>query len=138
MAIGEVVRGAALIPEVLRLRRLRAVIAQALPEELRPHCHSGRIEAGTLVLFAGSPVWAARLRYSTPVLLERLAGSTPAIRAIRVRVLVPGSLPPVESRPGRTLSRPASDYLESAAEGCGDARLRAVLLRLSRHGPGPA
>ena len=57
---------AAVFPELLGLRRLDAVIQAAMPDELRAHWQIGRLTAGTLTLFAGSPVWAARLRYFAP------------------------------------------------------------------------
>jgi hypothetical protein len=148
VAIGEFVKAAAsggdatVFSELLLLRRLDAVIQAAMPDELRAHWRIGRLTAGTLTLFADSPVWAARVRYVAPVLIERLAGrpGAAAVRAIRVRVLVPGALyivtgAPSVRRAGR-VSRPVSDYLRQAAEGCGDARLRTALLNLSRHGSG--
>jgi hypothetical protein len=154
IAIGELVRAAtgsgdeAVLPELLDLKRLDAVIQAAMPDELRAHWRIGRLTAGTLTLFAESPVWAARLRYLAPVLIERLARrpgdsvtSTGAIQAIRVRVLVTGTPSvitgtPSVKRAATAISRPVSDYLRQAAEGCGDTRLRTVLLNLSRHGPG--
>lgn len=149
VAIGEIVksatggRDAAVFPELLLLRRLDAVIQAAMPDELRAHWRIGRLTAGTLTLFAESPVWAARLRYLVPGLIERLAGrpGAAAVRAIRVRVLVTGAPSVVTGTPsvkrtGPAISRTVSDYLCQAADSCGDARLRTVLLDLSRHGPG--
>jgi hypothetical protein len=149
VAIGEIVKAragggdAAVFPELLLLRRLDAVIQAAMPDELRTHWRIGRLTAGTLTLFADSPVWAARLRYLAPVLIERLAGrpGRPAIQAIRVRVLMPGALyivtgAPSVKRAGTAISRSVSDYLRQAADSCGDARLKTVLLNLSRHGSG--
>lgn len=144
VAIGEIVRAAtgdgdaAVLSELLDLKRLDAVIQAAMPDELRTHWRMGRLTAGTLALFADSPVWAARLRYLAPVLIERLAGRPggPAIQAIRVRVLVTGAVVPSVKRAGTAISRPVSDYLRQAADSCGDARLRTVLLNLSRHGSG--
>lgn len=127
-----------MFPELLLLRRLDAVIQAAMPDELRAHWRIGRLAAGTLTLFADSPVWAARLRYLAPGLIERLAGrpGAAAVRAIRVRVLVTGAVTPSVKRAGTAISRPVSYYLRQAADSCGDARLRAVLLNLSRRGPG--
>ncbi|MBA2593426.1 MAG: DUF721 domain-containing protein [Pseudomonadota bacterium] len=145
VAIREIVKAAArggdaaVLPELQLLRRLDAVIQAAMPEELRAHWRIGRLTAGTLTLFADSPVWAARLRYLAPVLIERLAGRPggPAIQAIRVRVLVTGAVVPSVKRAETAISRPVSDYLRQAADSCGDARLRTVLLNLSRHGSPP-
>ncbi|MGH8570762.1 MAG: DciA family protein [Gammaproteobacteria bacterium] len=145
IAIAKLVRAAtgggdaAVLPELLDLQRLDAVIQAAMPAESRAHWRIGRLTAGTLSLFADSPVWAARLRYFAPVLLERLAGrpGAAAVRAIRVRVLVTGARTPSVKRAEPAISRPMSDYLRQAAQSCGDARLRAVLLNLSRHGPPP-
>ena len=142
IGIGEIVRTAAddssVFPELVGLRRLDAVIKAAMPDELRSHCQIGRFTAGTLTLFAGSPVWAARLRYFAPTLLDRLAGrpGAPAIQAIRVRVLMPGPVNPSAKRTGPAISREVSEYLRAAADCCGDARLTTVLLSLSRHFPG--
>ena len=149
VAIGEIVRAAtgdgdaAVLPELSDLKRLDAVIQAAMPDELRAHWRIGRLTAGTLTLFGDSPVWAARLRYVAPVLIERLAGRpvAAAVRAIRVKVLMPGAPSvitgaPSVKRAGTAISRPVSDYLRQAADSCGDARLRTVLLNLSKHGPG--
>ena len=144
VAIGEIVRAAtgdgdaAVLPELLDLKRLDAVIQAAMPDELRAHWRIGRLTAGMLTLFADSPVWAARLRYVAPALIERLAGrpGAAAVRGIRVRVLMPGAVAPSVKRAGTAISRPVSDYLRQAADSWGDARLRTVLLNLSRHGSG--
>ncbi|MGQ0592833.1 MAG: DciA family protein [Gammaproteobacteria bacterium] len=144
IAIGELVRAATgggdapVLPELLDLKRLDAVIQAAMPEELRAHWRIGRLTGGTLTLFADSPVWAARLRYLAPGLIERLAGrpGAVAVRGIRVKVLVIDAVTPSCKRATTAISRPVSDYLRQAAEGFGDARLRAALLNLSRHGPG--
>ena len=59
------------------LERLRA----ALPEELRPHLRSVLEKPDGLVLFAGSAVWAGRLKLALPELAGVAGG-----RDLRVRL----------------------------------------------------
>ncbi len=137
MRIGEIVGAAPVFTELARLARLDGVIGAALPAELRPHYRIGRCAGGTLTLYAGSSVWATRLRYFAPILLERLRRRprAPAIQEIRVRVLVPAPANPLVARTGPVLSAAVSAYLCQAAASFQDERLRSALLSLSKHGP---
>ncbi len=135
------VKTAAVFPELKGLKRLDAVIRAALPDDLRPHYRIGQCAGGSLTLFADSPVWAARLRYFAPTLLERLAGrpGAPALQTIRVRVLASDPMaslsmsPRIERAP--PISRTVAEYLSQAAGSFRDERLRAALFRLAKHGP---
>ncbi|WP_304985941.1 DUF721 domain-containing protein [Coxiella-like endosymbiont] len=59
---------------------------QILPLEIVPHCRIMNLSKGTLTLQLESPVWATRVRYLVPHLLEQLAQQNLAIQRIQCRV----------------------------------------------------
>jgi hypothetical protein len=52
---------------------------------------------GTLVVFADSPAWSARLRYALQELTPRIQAAQPAITEVTVRVLPRPSKPPART-----------------------------------------
>ncbi|MCK6370578.1 MAG: DUF721 domain-containing protein [Gammaproteobacteria bacterium] len=62
---------------------LRAALAPELALELRSANLRGD---GTLVIFAGSPAWAARLRFEETTLLTRCRELHPQATRVRIRV----------------------------------------------------
>ena len=70
-----------------RAARWRAWLTEHLPPELRPRI-SGVVERGaTLVVFAESAAWSARLRYAVIELEAAIRAASPDVTAISVRVL---------------------------------------------------
>jgi hypothetical protein len=68
-------------------------LAEHLAAELLPHL-SGIVErADTLVIFAESAAWSARLRYAIKELEAQLRESRPAIQQIAIRVRPKGKEP---------------------------------------------
>lgn len=81
----------ALVKRAAELRDIDGVVREWLPELLRDKVQVAVTRGDTLVLTASSAVWATRLRYEVPELLER-ARLTPAlahIGRIQVRVDTP-------------------------------------------------
>jgi hypothetical protein len=61
-----------------------------LPVEIRGKL-TGVVERdGTLVIFAESPAWSARLRFAVQELEAQILGAKPGITAVHVRVLPRG------------------------------------------------
>jgi len=66
---------------------LAAALRAVLPPEWSPELRSASVsDDGTLVVLAGSPVWAARLRFEGEKLLARGRELQPAAKRIKVRV----------------------------------------------------
>jgi hypothetical protein len=131
---------APLLVQAGRLHAVEQIIYQSLHASQVLPCRVANIKNGdTLLLQTDSPVWATRLRYQTPKLLETLR-NTPewgSIQHIRIQVR-PAAHPP-RSRPSRriNLSHQNATLLRTTAESLTDPRLKSALLRLacreSRH-----
>jgi hypothetical protein len=73
--------------QAARANRWQAWLGEHLPAPLRPRL-SGVIErSGTLVIFAESAAWSARMRYAVLELESAIRAADPAIGAVLVRVL---------------------------------------------------
>lgn len=88
-------------PSLQRLERelnaqkmLLTDVRQCLPADLAQHCAAAQLRERTLVLHTDSPAWATRLRYLAPQLISVLADEYPALREIKVRLLIEQSAPP--------------------------------------------
>lgn len=85
------------------------------------------------MLLADSPVWATRIRYAVPALLERLEGEGDIpVREIQVRVGRARIAREPASRRARPLGEETARNLRETAEAVGDEALRSALLRLAR------
>jgi len=62
-------------------------LSDHLPAELRARVSGVTQRAGTLVIFAESAAWSARLRYAVLELEHEIRAADPAVSAIKVRVL---------------------------------------------------
>jgi predicted nucleic acid-binding Zn ribbon protein len=65
----------------------RAWLTQHLPAELGQHLSGAAEREGTLVVFADSSAWSARLRYALAELEPQIRAASAALHAVRVRVL---------------------------------------------------
>jgi len=109
-------------------------VSGVLPAALRAHCRLANVREGTVVMTADSPVWAARLKYLGPTLLEQLRrGHGLEGKELRVRI-APAAVP--ETPPLRRPVMPAAagDALRSLAEHESDPDLAAALRRLGSRG----
>ena len=62
-------------------------LSQHLPAEIHTRISGVSEQRGTLVVFAASPAWCARLRYALLELEADIRAAGPAVRNIQVRVL---------------------------------------------------
>ena len=112
------------------LLRIQALLEPALAH----NCTGAILHGNVLSLLVESPVWASRLRYLAPQLQRQLKHQGLVLQRIHVKIALQGHRP---SRQRYLLARPLSrqnaQLLESTAEGMSDDRLKAALLRLSRH-----
>ncbi|HEY2340539.1 MAG TPA: DciA family protein [Steroidobacteraceae bacterium] len=62
-------------------------MSEHLPIELRARVSGITERAGTLVIFAESAAWSARLRYAVLELEHEIRAADPAVTEVKVRVL---------------------------------------------------
>lgn len=121
-----------LTAKVTEHRELLNRIRGRLPQEMAHHCLGAAATPGSLLLWADSSVWASRLRFTAPGLLQNL----PGIERLRVRVLLPPRSvgpQPKRSRP-RRLSEESAILIEQLADSLQDEPLGEALRRLARAG----
>jgi hypothetical protein len=78
---------ARLSAEAVRQRQLGSWLTPRLPAELQGKVTGVSERAGTLLVFAASAAWCARLRFALIELEPSLRAAHPAIGSIEVRVL---------------------------------------------------
>lgn len=85
-----------------------------IPADLQPHCDLANYRDGVLVLTASSPVWATRLRQSSPAIIHRAPGNIKRpVHRIEVRIVPPEA--PRPSPPPREVSATAREHLRRCA-----------------------
>ncbi len=115
--------------EVRTQEALLNQIRRLLPTGLAPHCRAAQIRERLLLLYVDSPVWATRLRYLAPELLNLLRPEHAALTAITVKVLVERESCGPRQRPAQH-SDVAASIIHDSAEDTKHPQLRAALARL--------
>jgi len=123
-----------LLGQVRLLRQITDTLRKALPEPLAQHCIAANTDGDTLVVGCDTSVWAAKLRYHIPQLLERLKDQAghPALCRIRIRIQ------PLIMEYSRTanhrfhLSEHSAAVISSIADNTSYPELKAALQRLSK------
>jgi len=124
---------AALVTHAKYLSRLTEAIQCLLPLPLSEHVHVINFQHNILTIATDKPVWAARMRYSTPELRHKLKSHAlfpGKINEIAVKVS------PVShsSEPSRAQLRSVdSASLSALADQVNDDNLKQALLRLASH-----
>ena len=109
-------------------------VRESLPPPVDQQLKAAVLQAGTLSLFAESPVWASRLRYAIPQLQRQLAKRGLAVERIRTRILPGNGAKPLKpKRKHLSLSRESGEVLRQTAAAIDDEQLKEALLKLSRH-----
>ena len=127
-----------------QLQRLNLVLHEHLEPILATHCELANIRSNTVVIQADSPVWAAKLRYQIPMILE-LLNATDLItdltqtRLTQIQLRVQPAYQPYRGpiSSGPHLSSDSAQLLKSVAETTADPRLKRALSRLSRRSRHP-
>jgi len=117
--------------EIRVQQRLLADVRQCLPADLSQHCLSARLREDTLVLHTDSPAWATRLRYLAPQLTSVLVPEYPALREVKIRLIVADTVHP---RPGSGAkhSDRAAQIIHSSADHANSEALKLALHRLGK------
>ena len=127
---------AGLLARSRELRKMDVLLAELLPAPLNAHCRILSIKNTILVLAADSPVWAARLRFQAPQLVQQLTQHLSGKRrTIQVRVRPPETvLVPPPQKPGIRPGTQGIAALQQAARTVSDPELKTALLRLANRG----
>lgn len=112
------------------LDALDRLLRQSLPAPLDRHCRLANVREDRLVFLVETPVWKAKLRLHTDVLLDAAAAAGLQVRSLTVKVATMPPVPPGEA-PHTPLSPAASDALRAAAGAIDDPQLRDRLLALA-------
>lgn len=124
----------ALSAQSRRAADLERRILACLAGELAAACRVGGISDGCVRLIAGTPAWAARLRFEAPRLLKSLhAHGMNEVRKLQVRIAPPAAPRPAPQRRVH-LSAANAQLLEQTARAIADPRLAQALARLARRG----
>jgi hypothetical protein len=106
-------------------------VRRLLPDDLASHCVAAQRRDQSLVLHVDSPVWATRLRYASPGLLDMLKPAYPWLRAIKIKLLL--SRADSRRRPATARhSDSAAAIIHDSAQETKQAQLRNALERLSQ------
>lgn len=95
--IGSIVAGDPTLSAIIRraheFQALEELVRSWLPPALAPHVGVANIRDDTLVLTVKSAVWATRLRYECPAILEaaRRCEATRTVTDVKIRMLVDGN-----------------------------------------------
>ena len=129
-----------LLAQARALGELDALVKRLIPSPLNGYCRVLSLRDTTLVLAAASPVWAARLRFHTPLLVKQLSNH-PAVkvRTIQVRVRPPDSPPVAANKLSRLrqLSAGNAATLRQTARSVSDPGLKAALTKLASRKKNP-
>jgi hypothetical protein len=120
-----------LMRQLQQQRRLLSVVRKCLPPNLARRCLDARPNGSVLTLFAESPVWASKLRFSAPRLLGDVRQSMPGIASISVRIFPQQGSAAKAQRHRPRQSPIAATSVDGSARDIHDADLRNALLRLA-------
>ncbi len=123
-----------LLDTLRQQQRLLSQVRAQLPAPLDAHCLAAQCSKHRLVLYSDSSIWANRLRFELPALLERLRQQGMELDDWQIRIQ-----PPPRKAVGRDqprLSTAASRQLDQLAEHIDNSELSQALQRLARRGRG--
>lgn len=123
-----------LITRAKILMELEVLLQELLPAPLKEHCRVLAIRDETLVLATSSPVWAARLRFHSPLLVKQLSNvKTVKLRTVCVRVRPPEmASPPPRRQAALCPGKAGAAALQQVAQTISDPELKTALLRLAK------
>jgi hypothetical protein len=132
--VRELLTGSPAIRHALELQRredaLLARVRDLLGPGARPHCLQATVKDGALTVTVDSAVWATRLRYLAPELVQGMAAIGVIAAKVRAR--------PVDRQPNRQttqrvprLTATVVEHLTTAADHLSDAGIAEVFRRLA-------
>lgn len=120
----------------MKLEQLQRFIDSLLDPELARRLQVGALGSDYVVLIAESSAWAAKIRYTIPMILEHLQTHTEYARVttIRIRTQKYDRPTPHVPEPRRlSLGIEAASAIEETAENIEDQEIARALRKLTRH-----
>lgn len=116
-----------------KLQQLSRWVQSTLDPDLAGHCHVLNLRGSTLILATDATVWATRLRYQIPTLLQilREQGSLKEISDIQIRVMPTEMAPAKPVKRSMSLSADSAHCLHQCAVSVDDPSLSRALQRLA-------
>ncbi len=117
-----------------RLRRFNNLLQTLLPSELKAHCQLANIKGNTAVLHVSSTVWATRIRYQIPNIINKLQDDAKGRQITNIEIRVhPGSARVKKEKAVRraSMSKEAALSVQRCAATVDDEKLRSALERLA-------
>lgn len=117
---------------VHQLEQLNRTVNQYIPENLHPYCNVSSFNKGQLVLACNNAVWATQLRYSLPVLRDKLrqAEGLYQLRTIKIMIAAERAQPEPPTVRSKAISTCASQLIREQASTCTYKPLQEALNRL--------
>lgn len=121
-----------LLHQVSLQSKLLDLVRKNLPSDQAAHCTHARLNGSLFLVYADSPAWASKLRFTTTNLLSALRKDLPGIANIRVKTAPPVNLTRDRARKAAILSSlNASQTLLDSAKGLDDQALSEAIGRLA-------
>jgi hypothetical protein len=129
-------RTSRLLQRVERGRQLTHDIQTLLPSPLASYCQAGDLVEHKLTIITTSPVWAAKLRYLQPTLLQAFRSIPTLAQVTEINIKI-SNQPQHRQTPARGrkahMSPQSAELIRQTADSIEDPALRESLLKLSRH-----
>lgn len=117
------------------IQHFESRLHEYLASPMNKHFKLANYSNSTLILHADSPTWAAKLRYSIPVILKYMQKDCQfnSLKTIRIKVV------PAINQLGRATTRrlnisaTSANFLNDVALSLADNELRASLLKIASH-----
>lgn len=117
-----------------QLQRFDKLLKSILPAELQTHCQLANIKGSTAIVLVSSTVWATRIRYQIPSLINKLQQDSGGRKITDIEIRVqPESISDTRERPTRraSMSKEAALSVQRCAASVDDEKLRSALERLA-------
>ena len=125
---------AELITHANEVEKLNKQFQGLLDASLRGHVRLSNVRIGTLILTVESPVWASKLRYMGPILLQKLQNNPHIFKNINhleIKVQPARKQTQKQSLSPRHLSKNASRCIQDMANSIDNEELKKALDRLA-------
>ena len=117
------------------LTQIKTIINQVVDYQIAQQLEVAKIQNKTLTVLCESPVWATRLRYMEPQIIEKLQqySDTRQVQKLQIKVR-PNStseIPDTSPKRRATMSQDAADQIREYSEAISDPKLQEALKKLA-------
>lgn len=119
----------------IQLDELNSKLKHYLAPPLSEHCQVGNFSKGCLLITTTNSAWATELRYSLPVLRDRLRKEAGLYQLTSIKIHIADISQQIDSKPSnkKALSAIARDTIKEAGELCNYPPLQNALYELAEN-----